>query len=350
MKTSLKNTLIQAIYRSRLSRIWPGAHAAGTGAILALHRVRPSRRNAFEPNRSLEITPEFLDQTIRQIRDLGLEIISLDAMHQRLQAGRSSGRFVCFTLDDGYADNFYHAAPVFEAHQAPFAIYATTGFLDGTALFWWILLEDVIRRELSVILQIEGAAEHRQTRTIEEKNEAFADFHRLFRALPAKACLAAAKRLADDYHIDPKALCADHGMTWDMARDLTRKGLGSIEAHTVTHLALSRQEPEDIRAEMDRCCFRIEEQTGRAPRHFAYPFGDALAAGMREFDIVGSMPILTATTMREGMLLPGEATALTALPRLTLNGYYQSSGYVDVLLSGIGVFISRSIKRLEASS
>ena len=333
-QTYLKNALIQAVYRSRLSRILPNS-LAGTGAILALHKVRPEKRKAFEPNVSLEITPEFLDQTIRQIRDLGFEIVSLDEMHQRLKAGRPSKRFVCFTLDDGYADNYHHAAPVFEANQAPFAIYVTTGFLDGTALFWWMFLEDVIRREASVTLQIEGAAKHRSTATTKEKSEAFDDFHSLFRALSANSCMAAARQFAEDYRIDPKKLCADHAMTWDMAREITKKGFGTIEAHTVMHLALNRQEPEDIYSEMVQCRARIEEETGRAPKHFAYPFGDLMAAGAREFEILQSFPILTAATTREGMLRPEEATMRTALPRLTLNGYYQSRGYVDVLLRGI---------------
>lgn len=348
MKTSLNSALIRSIHLSRLSKIWPSS-LAGMGAILALHRVRPAESKAFEPNLTLEITPEFLDQTIRQIRELGLEIISLDEVHRRLTAGHSSKRFVCFTLDDGYADNYQYAAPIFEAYQVPYAIYATTGFLDRTALFWWILLEEGIRQETGVTVRFKDAEEHRSTVTIPEKTKAFADFHRLFRRLPAKDCLDAAKRFADDYAIDPEKLCADQSMTWDMAREIVGRGFGTIEAHTVTHLALSRQEPDEIADEMNRSCSRIEEQTGYRPKHFAYPFGDARAADTREFDIVNSLPILTATTTREGMLLPRNRAALTALPRLTLNGYYQSTAYVDVFMSGIGGFISRSLNGLKAS-
>ncbi|MGI9494242.1 MAG: polysaccharide deacetylase family protein, partial [Geminicoccaceae bacterium] len=75
-------------------------------------------------------------------------------------------------------------------------------------------------------------------------------------------------------------------------------------------------------------------------KHFAYPFGDLTAARPREFDILNALPILTATTTTEGMLLPSHASELSALPRLTLNGYYQSPGYVDVLLSGVGAFLA----------
>ena len=344
MAIDLKNTIFQAVHQSRLPRLLPRSFA-GAGVIVALHRVRPERRSAFEPNRSLEITPEFLDQTIQRVRAFGFDIVSLDEMLERLQSGSTSKRFLCFTLDDGYADNYHHAAPVFEAHRAPFSIYATTGFIDRTAIFWWMILEEVIGRNTSISLEIEGTTEQRSTVSIEDKYKAFNDFHQMFRALPAEACLAASKQLCDRYAIDPGQYCAEHSMTWDMARKITDRGLGTIEAHTETHLALSRQAADDIPAEIKRCCSRIVEETGRMPKHFAYPFGDPMAADEREFAILQSLPMATAVTTRTGMLWPKCAAALSALPRLPLNGYYQSLGYVDLLLSGMLSPVSRLLTR-----
>ena len=130
-----------------------------------------------------------------------------------------------------------------------------------------------------------------------------------------------------------------------MAEEITDNGIGTIEAHTVSHLALSQLTTNEFQMEMKQSSRRIEEETGRRPRHFAYPFGDPQAADQREFDLLGTTPLLTATTTREGMLWPGHASRLTSLPRLTLNGLYQSRGYVDVLLSGLSVFASNSIGR-----
>ena len=82
-----------------------GPFLAGVGLILTFHRVRPSRPDGFQPNRSLEITPAFLEETISRIRASGLDIVSLDEAHRRLAARDFSRRFAVLTFDDGYRDN-----------------------------------------------------------------------------------------------------------------------------------------------------------------------------------------------------------------------------------------------------
>ena len=77
----------------------------GVGAILTLHHVRPPRADAFQPNRLLEVTPQFLEDVIRGVRRAGIETVTLDEMHRRLTERDFGRRFVCFTFDDGYRDN-----------------------------------------------------------------------------------------------------------------------------------------------------------------------------------------------------------------------------------------------------
>ncbi|MCC6777891.1 MAG: polysaccharide deacetylase, partial [Hyphomicrobiales bacterium] len=56
---------------------------AGVGVILTLHHVRPPRPDRFQPNRLLEVTPEFLDDVLSWIRRSGLDLVSLDEMRRR---------------------------------------------------------------------------------------------------------------------------------------------------------------------------------------------------------------------------------------------------------------------------
>jgi len=49
---------------------------AGVGAILTLHHVRPPRPELFQPNRLLEITPQFLDEVLIDLRRGELDLVS----------------------------------------------------------------------------------------------------------------------------------------------------------------------------------------------------------------------------------------------------------------------------------
>jgi peptidoglycan/xylan/chitin deacetylase (PgdA/CDA1 family) len=336
----LKSALIGTAGLSGLPRLLAPA-VGGVGAIIAMHRVREPRNDVFQPNRTLEVTPDFLDSALSRIRDLGLEIISLDEAAARLRAGGGKRRFVCLTLDDGYADNYENAAPIFDAHGAPFSIYATTGFIDGTAYFWWMLLEDVIRERDEVALRLSGQTERRGTRTLQEKDAAFFAFHDHFRRLSPDEVEAASRDLCEDYGIDIRAFNGREAMTWEMAKEITERGLGRIEAHTERHIALSLQSPEDIRSEMTRASARIAEMTGRAPGHFAYPFGDDKAVSRSAIDVVAHLGLTTAVTTKSGNLKPDHGKRMTALPRVTLNGLYQSRAFVDLALSGLPYVFSK---------
>src|SRR5688572_6259390 len=93
----------------------------GVGAILTLHHVRPERPGKFQPNRLLEITPEFLESFVSSLRRAAVEIVTLDEVHRRLIEGDFRRRFVCITLDDGYRDTLQYAYPILRKYNAPFA-------------------------------------------------------------------------------------------------------------------------------------------------------------------------------------------------------------------------------------
>src|SRR4051812_5391342 len=55
----------------------------GAGAILRFQQVRPARRDAFQPRRAHEVTPEFLDRAIAAMKRWELEFVSIDAACRR---------------------------------------------------------------------------------------------------------------------------------------------------------------------------------------------------------------------------------------------------------------------------
>src|SRR3982075_930671 len=60
-----------------------GRRAGGAGVVLRFERVRPRRSARFQPLQSREITPRFLDRTIRALKRWKYDIVSIDEACQR---------------------------------------------------------------------------------------------------------------------------------------------------------------------------------------------------------------------------------------------------------------------------
>jgi len=338
-KQRLKRSLIRTLNSSGIPALLP-AGLAGIGFILLLHRVRPDPGHDFVAHGSLEITPEFLVQLIERMRVLEIDVVDLDEAARRLETGEPGRRFACITLDDGYRDNYEYARPIFERYEVPYSIFLTTGLPDNHAIFWWLTLEEVIRTNDSIAIRIDGQTEHHETSTLVSKCETYRRLHKYFRDLPASACADAAKQLCDDFKLDPAAFCAEQGMNWDMIREITNSRFGRIEAHTRDHMALSRQTLDDARLDIEGGVDRIFAETSSKPRHFAYPFGDAKSAGPRDVDLVKDLAFVSAVTTSEGVLHRRHQSAMHALPRLEVNGHYQSDDYLGLLLRGFAPLLT----------
>jgi peptidoglycan/xylan/chitin deacetylase (PgdA/CDA1 family) len=139
-----------------------GAHellrkfVGGVGMILTFHHVRPERTDVFQPNKLLEVTPEFLALVVEILRQADVDLVSLDEMYRRMTERDFARRFACLTLDDGYRDNKEHAYPVLRRLDVPFAIYVPTSFIERRGELWWLVLEAVIASKNEVSLQIDG--------------------------------------------------------------------------------------------------------------------------------------------------------------------------------------------------
>src|ERR1700690_1159354 len=131
---------------------------AGVGDVFMLHHVRPPRDDEFQPNRHLEITPEFLRSMLMHLRARGVEIVTMDEVHRRLVERNFSRRFACLTLDDGYRDNRDFAATVLREFDAPFTVYVASDFAEGTGRLWWVALEMGVAKASTIEAAIGGVS------------------------------------------------------------------------------------------------------------------------------------------------------------------------------------------------
>ena len=103
-----------------------------------LHRVAEQRSE--QPNqRDLEVTVDWLEQTMLEYKQKGFSFVSIDNLttlntkHSTL----NTKKWVCVTFDDGYRDNYTLAYPLLKRLDVPFTVYVTTGFIDNQMPMWW---------------------------------------------------------------------------------------------------------------------------------------------------------------------------------------------------------------------
>ncbi len=323
---------------------------AGVGGIFMLHHVRPRRGREFQPNHHLEITPEFLRAMLAHLRAHGIDIITVDEMHRRLIQRDFSRRFACFTFDDGYRDNRDFALPLMREFDAPFTVYVASDFAEGTGRLWWVALEMVIARAETIEAEIGGVAVRLDASTTDAKQVAFDRLHDWMRALPGEHDIRREiSALCARHGVDEGAICRDLCLSWDELKPFADDSLITVGAHTITHCNLAKQAEAVAIHEMAVSRARIETALQRPVVHLAYPYGDKIAAGTREFALARSAGFKTAVTTRPGMIFPGSAGHLTALPRVSLNGNYQDRRILPVLTSGAATAMWNGFRRIDAA-
>jgi peptidoglycan/xylan/chitin deacetylase (PgdA/CDA1 family) len=351
--SNLRNSLIRSAFETLY---FSGAHVLlspllrGVGAVFMLHHVRPPRFAKFQPNRMLEIVPGFLERVITVLRDADVEWVSLDEMHRRMTERDFRRRFACLTLDDGYRDNKEWAYPILKRHQVPFTIYVPSSFPDRLGKLWWLVLEQAIANTKSLAFAFDGEPRRVSCASLAEKREAFASLYWWLRSLPTnESAMGVVSDLGRRYGVDSAALCDEHCMTWNEIAEIAVDPLVTIGAHTVNHVILSKASDADAKTEIKMGRAVLQAALGKVPEHFSYPFGDAGAAGPREFQAAKETGYKTAVTTRPGVLFAGHADHLLALPRLSINGEFQHARYVKVLLSGAGTAMWNGFRRLDVA-
>ena len=325
---------------------WSGVAAAarpfleGRAAILMLHHVSEKDWSPLGLHSGLTVTPRFLDALIADIRRRGQAIVPMDEIPETLRAGRGH-QVVAITADDAYLDNLTEALPVFEAHDAPFTIYVAPGLISGETVPWWDAIENLpLGRETLRVPLGDGEVEL-PCRTMDEKRAAG---WRLMQHLTT--------RVAEE---EQQAYVAALGwkpgpdrtfMNWDELRQLAAHPLATLGAHTIHHFAVGRLDAGRALWEMRESAAVLARETGIAPKHFAYPYGHPAAAGPRDFALAREAGFATAVTTRHGVLLPGHADHLHALPRVSVNGNFQNIGAMRTMMSGLTTPIANRGRRL----
>jgi len=308
----------------------------GVGAILMLHRVTASPEKPDSVNRHLNIHPQFLDRLIADMKRSGYTFVSMDEACDRLASPPRGGRLATITADDGYRDNLTEALPVFEKHGTPFTVYIAPALINGDIDLWWEVAEDIVIARDMLRVPTKMGTVTLDCSNPSRKFEANVWLHRyLTHEVSEEGQRAFLRDLATSAGVDAGAPSRNTLMTWDQVRQIGAHPLATIGAHTVSHYNLSRLSEAKARLEIIDSADILAIETGVRPRHFAYPYGYAAAAGPREVKLVEEAGYKSAVTTRHGLLHPVHAAHLHALPRISVNGRYQRLAHMRTMLSGV---------------
>jgi peptidoglycan/xylan/chitin deacetylase (PgdA/CDA1 family) len=347
MQPSLRKAVKYWIEKWRLYSLLKPWYS-GQGSILLFHRVcAPPEQSQLKGNRCLEISPQYLERIIDYLGRKRYCILSLDDVHRVLMGQlKIAGKFVAFTFDDGYRDNFTQAYPILKKHGIPFAIYVTTSFLDRTAVLWWYLIEDLLRTHDTLEFDLNHSRHRYSCGSLAEKEAVFFQLRQLILKNLNQAPIGVMQSLWNAYGVDPCRKTAELAMDWQTAIDLARDPLVTIAAHTLNHLRLGELDAETVKHEVLSSKQVLEARIGRAVEHFAYPFGESDDVGAREFEIVRTCGFKTATTTRMGHIFAAHRHHLEALPRLMVDGLEEHEAQLDRLFTGYLACVRNKTRRI----
>lgn len=265
------------------------------GIVLLYHRVADEASDPF----GLCVSPADFEAQLQLVRSEG-QPMALTDIAAMLRTGSLPDRAICVTFDDGYLDNFEHAAPLLQRYEVPATIFVTTGGAGRNREFWWDELERIFLqpRRLPESLELEISGQHRtwtlghdteydrecqrqhrgwyllDPSTPTERHAAFREIYHLIQPLDSETRTRVVDELVSWSGQSPSMVRASHkAMTPEQVSVLASSGLVEIGAHTVTHSALPTLPAPEQRVEIEQSKRELEQWTGKEVLGFAYPYG-----------------------------------------------------------------------------
>jgi peptidoglycan/xylan/chitin deacetylase (PgdA/CDA1 family) len=329
----IKRAQMELAYFSFYARL-KQRQTGGAGVVLRFQHVRPAHMGSFQPHKPHEITPRFLDRTIRALRRWKYDIVTMDEVCDRALSLPMRTRFVALTFDGGYKDFATFAHPILQKHNVPFALYMPTAFPDGLGEAWWLALEEMIARETRISLVMDRKERHFLIYKTQAKYELFDYLSEWLRALSPADRSFAIKDLCTRYSTDIEALSRAAWMNWDDLSKIAADPNATIGSATVNYPALSSLRDADAQREIAMGKAVTQTAFHRDVKHFAYPFGDRGAWRRQHVVMAEEAGFASAASTIGGVVEPLGRTNLHALPRIAWDGREGSIRAMRVLLSG----------------
>lgn len=268
----MNHLLLQAMTNKYVDR-WMTKLVGPFVTIYTLHRPNPANHSFHGIDEAL------LDRSLQFAVERGYRFASIDELVEAaVKRQELTHPTLCFTLDDGYADQLTRLVPVLLKYQAKPTLFTITDFVDRIDWPWDAKVSYIIWHTPHTHFTIESNGKSLELNCSSAGHRVNAR-----RALCHHAKKLNRKALHDflqqlqtvcDVEIPAQAPEDYAPATWEALREYEQQGL-RIGAHSRSHLVLSALSDEEILEELTYSKRRVETELANPSRVFCYPSGTA---------------------------------------------------------------------------
>jgi len=262
---------------------WAEWRLARRGAVVVLtfHRVLSDAEfAATDSPQGMLLKRDTFNDLVACVRRRFVSISLADANPRPKPA--SNRVSVALTFDDGWQDNFVHAAPIAARHAVPLTIFICPSLVGMESPFWpervMALWRAATQRGMGARLS-ELCAEARQhlagvpTPSGQETAETSVDLLKMLPSQDRTQVMVRMQELLGAAGSTSESAAIDATMTWNNVLELAQ-GAVSFGSHTYSHELLPRIPLEKAKREISDSKRMVEAKVGKPCTLFAYPNGD----------------------------------------------------------------------------
>lgn len=317
----LKKVLAQGIWNANIT-------------ILMYHRVEDIARDPW----LLGVSTGHFRQQIQVLKQYN--VISMQRFIENMRIGKLT-RSLVITFDDGYKDNFYHAAPVLQSANLPATFFISSGYTGTQNQFWSNDLDSLflspgeLPKKLDIkIKNISFSYDLMEDRSMTagqlapyrnwiaweapptRRHALYVEMAKLIKSLTPDNENTLLEMLYEWSGMERKVHPGNLMMDKKEIKELSMNPLFEIGGHTVSHPELSALSPENQRKEIINNKTSLENIIGRPVYGMAYPYGAYNAVSVREVEKAG---LLYACTTKQQPVTKN--SSLFELPRFRVRSW-----------------------------
>jgi peptidoglycan/xylan/chitin deacetylase (PgdA/CDA1 family) len=270
--------------------------------VLAFHRIGIPQQN-YTGDKSLfsMSTDEF--RKFASWCSRHFDVCTFSEIGECVRSGKNPKRpKLVFSFDDGYVDSYTEVAPILENLGLNASFFIAPNLIEDESSRWW-----------DALAMLQSGDQLLMRHGFQDRKEAL-------KAIKTRPYYETAQ-FQDDLKAASRQKHSERQMmTWDMIRDLHRRG-HEIGAHTMTHRVLSTLSPDEQQSEILDSRLTLELHLGSSIASFAYPVGGSAHFSNQTVELVRAARFGQAAAygVRHSWN-PEDSNAAWYIPRIAISG------------------------------